>query len=140
MIECVRPRLVTTIPAYPEPGVLYVSVEYATTLHLCACGCGYEAVLGISPHDWTLLWDGETVTLDRSIGNWSFPCQSHYFIRRNRIVQAAKWNDEQIEEGRAREAARRSASAIQGNQPFENSGPVHRRSWLRTWIDRVVGR
>lgn len=108
MIEWLRPELVTTIPAAPQPGVLYVSVEYATTLHLCACGCGYEVVLGITPRDWTLCWDGETVSLDPSVGNWSFPCQSHYFIRRSRIVRAGRWSDEQITEGRARDAARRA--------------------------------
>jgi hypothetical protein len=118
MIERISPELVTTIPASPEAGVLYISVEYATTLHLCACGCGHEVVLGISPHDWTVLWDGVTVTLDPSVGNWSFPCQSHYLIRRNRVVRAAGWSDEQIAEGRARDAARRSrAPAVSVTDP-----------------------
>jgi hypothetical protein len=109
MIDRLTPRLVTTIPVSPEAGVLYISVEYATTLHLCACGCGHEVVLGISPNDWNVLWDGETVTLDPSVGNWSFSCQSHYLVRRNRIVRAGQWSEEQIARGRARDAARHAA-------------------------------
>jgi hypothetical protein len=46
------------------------------------------------------LHDGKTVSLDPSIGNWSFPCQSHYWIRNNRIKWAPKWSREQIERGR----------------------------------------
>lgn len=112
MIHSVRPKFVTTIPTTPEAGVLYISVDYATTLHLCACGCGHEVVLGISPRDWTVLWDGETVTMDPSVGNWSFPCQSHYLVRRNRIVPAARWSDQQIAAGRARDTARRSGQVV----------------------------
>jgi hypothetical protein len=38
--------------------------------------------------------------LHPSIGNWSFPCQSHYWIRNNRVEWAPKWSREQIERGR----------------------------------------
>ena len=135
MIERVRPQLVTTIPASPEPGVLYVSVEYATTLHLCACGCGHEVVLGVSPHDWTLTWDGQTVTLNPSVGNWSFPCQSHYFIRRNRIVRAGRWNAEEIAQGRARDAARRVPTApTAAAKPAADAEVTSSHSRLRRWI------
>ncbi|MFC3688874.1 DUF6527 family protein [Aquipuribacter hungaricus] len=137
MIAQIRPVLVTTVPAQPEPGVLYVSVEYATTLHLCACGCGHEVVLGISPHDWTLNWDGETVSLDHSVGNWSFPCQSHYCIRRNRIVRAGPWTDEQITRGRARDAAFRRGNPTPAvpDVPSAPSG-----SWLLRWLRRLPHR
>lgn len=100
MITQLRPRLVVVIPEQPETGVLYVSVEYATTLHLCACGCGHEIVLGISPDDWKICWDGVTVSVSPSVGNWRLPCQSHYFIRRNRIAWAPQWSHEEIARGR----------------------------------------
>jgi hypothetical protein len=38
--------------------------------------------------------------LHPSIGNWSFACQSHYWIRNNRVEWAPKWSREQIERGR----------------------------------------
>ncbi len=145
MIASLEPRLVTTIPAAPELGVLYVSVEYATTLHLCACGCGHEVVLGISPDDWTVCWDGRTVTLDPSVGNWSLPCQSHYFIRHNRVVRTARWDDEQITAGRARDAARKrpvradapsqAPSRAMGAEETEAAERGERRS--RRWLLRL---
>lgn len=142
MMDLIEARLVTTIPADPKSGVLYVSVEYGTTLHLCACGCGREVVLGISPNDWELCWDGETVTLDPSVGNWSFPCQSHYLIRRSRIVTAGRWNDAQIARGRALDVARKrplaapavselSSARTPAATPDGTVEPQRRWQWLR---------
>jgi hypothetical protein len=48
-----------------------------------------------------MLYDGQSVTLDPSIGNWSFPCRSHSWLRGDRIVWAAASPDEQAEVGRA---------------------------------------
>ena len=31
-------------------------------------------------------YDGETVSLSPSIGNFQFPCKSHYWIRENRVI------------------------------------------------------
>jgi Family of unknown function (DUF6527) len=107
VITQLKPGLVTEVPEHPEAGVLYVSVEYATTLHLCACGCGHEIVLGISPNDWRICWDGQTVSVYPSVGSWSLPCRSHYFIRRNRIRWARSWSDEEIAYNRTNDAARR---------------------------------
>ena len=55
-------------------GILYVSMEYATATHLCACGCGLTVVTPISPTDWQISYNGRTVSLYPSIGNRSFPC------------------------------------------------------------------
>ncbi len=85
-IEALVPEFVTTVPEKPLSGVLYVSIEFATAVHLCCCGCGNEVVTPLSrTRGWKMLFDGETVTLHPSIGNWSFPCRSHYFIRENRV-------------------------------------------------------
>jgi hypothetical protein len=100
--EALRHEFVEFIPDELEEGVLYVSIPYATAAHLCACGCGREVITPISPTDWKVIFDGATVSLDPSIGNWSFPCQSHYWIRRGRIRWARKWTREEIEAGRAR--------------------------------------
>lgn len=92
------------IPSELEEGLLYVSIQYATAVHLCACGCGNKVVTPISPAEWQLLYDGESVSLTPSIGNWEFPCHSHYWIRHNKIKWARRWSDERIAEGRRRDA------------------------------------
>jgi hypothetical protein len=60
-------------------------------------------VTPLSPTDWTLIYDGETVTLSPSIGNWSYKCRSHYFIRNSGIVWASVISQEAIEIGRVRD-------------------------------------
>jgi len=84
-------KFVKSVPETLEDGVLYVSVEYATVIHRCCCGCGQEVVTPLSPNDWELTFDGKSISLSPSIGNWSFKCQSHYWIRNNRVEWAPKW-------------------------------------------------
>ncbi|MBX7128995.1 MAG: hypothetical protein K1X58_06725 [Flavobacteriales bacterium] len=83
-----------------DEGVLYITVEYGTAVHLCPCGCGSRVVTPFSPTDWELRFNGKEVTLSPSIGNWSFPCKSHYWIIRNKVRWARRWSDEEVEEGR----------------------------------------
>lgn len=91
------------IPEELEHRTIYVSIRFATASHLCLCGCGNKVVTPIRPPDWTLIFDGKTISLDPSIGNWSFPCRSHYWIRKDRVKWAPRWSEEQIERGRARD-------------------------------------
>ncbi|TNZ32157.1 hypothetical protein CGK50_24620, partial [Vibrio parahaemolyticus] len=35
-------KFVRSIPKQLEPGILYVSMEYATAIHSCCCGCGNQ--------------------------------------------------------------------------------------------------
>jgi hypothetical protein len=100
-LQTIRPKFVRLIPETIEDGILYISIPFATATHKCACGCGEEVVTPVRPADWALTWNGEKVTLKPSIGNWSFQCQSHYWIIENRIVWARKWSPKQIEAGRA---------------------------------------
>jgi len=93
-------QFVEFIPESLEPETIYISIRFATASHLCFCGCGSKVVTPIRPTDWKLIFDGKTVSLDPSIGNWSFPCQSHYWIRNDRVKWAPKWSREQIERGR----------------------------------------
>jgi hypothetical protein len=78
-------KFVEFLPDKLDPGVLYVSMEYATASHKCCCGCGRDVVTPISPTDWQLIFDGRSVSLKPSIGNWSYPCRSHYWIKGNRV-------------------------------------------------------
>ena len=93
-------KFVDLIPDELEPEVLYVSLDYATVAHLCFCGCGQEVVTPLSPTDWKLTFDGVSISLSPSIGNWSFPCRSHYWIRSGKIRWAESWSDEKIAGGR----------------------------------------
>jgi hypothetical protein len=95
-----KQEFVEFIPDEMDQGTIYISIRFATASHLCVCGCGNKVVTPIRPTDWTLIFDGKTISLEPSIGNWSFPCQSHYYIRKNHIKWAPKWSREQIERGR----------------------------------------
>jgi len=90
-------KFIKTIPDELEDSVLYISMEYGTAMHKCCCGCGRKVVTPFSADDWQLLYDGDTVSLYPSIGNWNFPCQSHYWIINNEIEWAPKWSKEQIQ-------------------------------------------
>jgi hypothetical protein len=79
-------KFVEFMPERLEPNVLYVSIRFSLVSHSCACGCGEEVVTPLSPRDWQLIFNGETVSLYPSIGNWSFRCRSHYWIEQNRAV------------------------------------------------------
>jgi hypothetical protein len=103
------PRFVESIPEQVDAGVLYVSMTFATAIHLCACGCGREVVTPMAPTDWKLCFDGETVTLDPSIGNWGFPCHSHYWVRKNQIRWARSMSDKEIQNGRAYDRASKAS-------------------------------
>jgi len=94
-------EFVEFIPDALKEGTLYVSMEYATVVHKCCCGCGKEVVTPLSPTDWKLIFDGKTISLDPSIGNWSFACQSHYWITNDRARWAAHWSEAKIDVGRA---------------------------------------
>jgi hypothetical protein len=60
------------IPDELEQGTVYVSIRFATASHLCVCGCGNKVVTPIRPTDWTLTFDGKTISLDPSIGTGVF--------------------------------------------------------------------
>lgn len=104
-IDHVELEFVEFMPPELAKGKLYISMTYATTAHLCACGCGNKVVLPLSPADWQLYFDGDAVSLTPSIGNWEFPCRSHYWITRNAIKWDVPWSKRQIEAGRRRDQA-----------------------------------
>ena len=100
-------KFVEFIPEVLEDGILYISLTYCTAIHKCVCGCNNEVVTPFSPTDWKMTFDGETITLSPSIGNWNFDCKSHYFIRRSEIEFARIWTDEEIIEGREKDKKKR---------------------------------
>lgn len=92
MIDRLCPTFIEHFPDQLEPGVLYVSMKYALCAHACACGCGQKVITPLSPTKWKLIYDGVNVTLYPSIGNYGFPCQSHYFLTNGRI----EWVDDDV--------------------------------------------
>src|SRR5262249_34855974 len=82
----------------------YVCIPFATVVHKCCCGCGHEVVTPLTPTDWKLIFDGVSISLYPSIGNWSFPCQSHYWIQHDRVRWAGRWSRDEIDAGRAADA------------------------------------
>lgn len=101
------------IPEILEDNTLYISLDYCTATHKCMCGCGNEVVTPITPTDWSLTYNGESVSLDPSIGNWSFDCQSHYWIKKSTVKWCGKWTKEEIESGRKRDLKRKQDSLHQ---------------------------
>lgn len=93
-------KFVKAFPDKLDEGILYVSVEFGTAAHRCFCGCGSEVYTRFSPRDWSMKFNGETVSISPSIGNWSFTCQSHYILGGGRVHWADKWSRERIELGR----------------------------------------
>lgn len=126
-------EFVATVPAAREEGKVYVSMKYATAVHNCFCGCGTKVVTPISPTGWTLTFDGETVSLDPSIGNWGFACQSHYWIKRDRVNWAKPMSKDQIEGGRSYDRAAQDVYfGQQVRTPIENNKKgerAKRRPW-----------
>jgi len=123
-------RFVEDMPEELEAGVLYVSMRYATAVHLCACGCGREVVTPLSPAQWKMTFDGETVSLSPSIGSWGLPCRSHYFITKGETVEALPWSDDQVRYGEAKDRRRRTEHYASGVEAPETVVDGRKRSWL----------
>jgi hypothetical protein len=85
-----RHAFVRAIPEILEEDTLYISTDYVTTSHLCACGCGAEVVLPLHPTKWHFTFDGATVSMAPSIGSRTLPCRSHYLIEQGSIRWANK--------------------------------------------------
>jgi len=116
-------EFVEYIPDVLEKDTVYISIQFATATHKCCCGCGKEVVTPLSPTDWTLSFDGASVSFSPSIGNWSFPCESHYWITRNRVCWSGKMTKEMISEGRDQNS--RAKARIYGSDQtadFKDSG------------------
>jgi hypothetical protein len=112
-------EFVEFIPDDLKEQTLYISITYRTAVHKCCCGCEREVVTPLSPTAWQLIFDGKTVSLCPSIGSWSLPCQSHYFIRQNKVIWAPKWSKRQIERGRARETKARERYYADAQNPTD---------------------
>lgn len=125
------------IPDNLQDGILYISMEYATASHNCACGCGKEVVTPFTPTDWKLAYNGESVSLSPSIGNWSYPCRAHYFIQHNRIVWATNMSREAIATGRRIDRARKNRQYSKNDSTVVKPDSSARRSQDTKAVSKV---
>lgn len=140
-------RFVQHIPDRLEPGVLYISMEFGTAAHNCCCGCGEEVVTPFTPTDWKMIFDGETISLRPSIGNWNLACRSHYVIDCGRVIEAGPWSDEQIAAERQRDKAAKARyygtpKPTEVVEPIPALTPPHKDApglWPRVmrWLSRL---
>ncbi|CAN7169516.1 DUF6527 family protein [Variovorax paradoxus] len=138
-----EPRFVKGVPRELEPGVLYVSMEYATVVHGCCCGCGLEVVTQLSPTHWELNFDGEAISLWPSVGNWNLPCRSHYVVRKNKVLEAEPWSQSRVRAAQHREQEARDRYYGQPRTPtppapaalpISKPAPARRRSYSFSWF------
>lgn len=106
-------EFVEYIPDKLQDGTIYISVKYATAVHKCCCGCGNEVVTPLAPTEWKLIFDGQSISLYPSIGNWSFACQSHYWIKKNKVRWAPRWSQEKINAGRVHDSLAKNRYFVQ---------------------------
>jgi hypothetical protein len=109
-LTLVQPSFVDFMPDHFESGIIYISRRYSTATHLCCCGCGLKVVTPLKPAKWHLAENGGAVSLNPSIGNWSFPCKSHYWIKGNNVQWAGAMSAAAIAKVRA--ADRRDAKRL----------------------------
>ena len=83
----IEPIYTETLPdvSEMEENKIYISKKYNCTGHRCFCGCGLLTILPIGKkHGWTLTeQDNGQVSFHPSVGNYQYPCKSHYIIYKN---------------------------------------------------------
>ena len=130
--EELEPVFVGYVPTDLDGGILYVSMEYATASHRCACGCGVRVVTPLGPADWILTFDGR-VTLSPSVGNGQFECGSHYLIRQNCVV----WRRPMTRGAAVATHKRDTAQRAQTHSDVPRAGVLTKLSrWLRGFLGR----
>jgi len=80
----ITPIFVKCIPETLEDNNIYISEEYKISIHKCLCGCGEISAMPIDEDGWKLIKNNDgTISFTPSIGNFQFPCKSHYIITNN---------------------------------------------------------
>lgn len=95
-IKNLKPEYVEHLPDQLAEGVLYICEDFELTAHKCCCGCGEDVITKLGHAKWELIKNQNTVSLYPSIGNWNYKCQSHYWIRKNRVLDAGMMSEKEI--------------------------------------------
>ena len=81
-----KTEFVEHMPEELEEGILYVAPHFECALHKCMCGCGeFVCTALVKGPGWTWNFDGANVSLSPSIGNYSYACKSHYFLKNGKV-------------------------------------------------------
>ena len=72
-------RFVEFLPSTLEESVIYI-VKDNFAAHKCLCGCQNKTVMPLCKMGWMLSEHNNKISLSPSIGNYQFPCNSHYAI------------------------------------------------------------
>lgn len=140
MIKSLDYTFLEIIPEELEEGMLYISPRFRVIIHLCCCGCKNKVVTPLSPARWKMFFDGKTISLSPSIGNWSFDCESHYWIKNSEVVWADSWSKNKISAGKEYEREKRSKYYKEVNKetkPTEKSAEptkIKKKVSLFDWI------
>ena len=127
-----RHEFVDYVPEHLNEDVLYVSIPFGTVVHLCACGCGEEVVTPLGPAEWKLTYDGRTVSLAPSIGNWDFHCRSHYWVVEGNVRWARGFS--KVEVAQVREKARRRRADYYGRGMTKMQGAASGRDSVWSFV------
>jgi hypothetical protein len=128
-IHRLTPNFVSQFPEDLEEGTLYISQEFSLTAHKCCCGCGEDVYNKLGPAKWRLTKNPDgSVTLDPSIGNWKYKCKSHYWIRRNRVIDAGRMTPKQIHNIQEKDRRDRDAHIASINR-HAGGTPDSKRGW-----------
>ncbi|HWJ63699.1 hypothetical protein KSP35_19555 [Aquihabitans sp. G128] len=130
-LNSLQPEFIESAPPELTEGILYISIPFRTSMHLCACGCGTKVVMPIRPGAWHITYDGETVSVSPSIGNQELPCRSHYWIDHNKI----RWMRDFT--GRPDTRHLKPANKQAGHEPAART--EERSSWCRR-VRALIGR
>lgn len=126
-------KFVDFIPMELMEETLYISMQNEIIAHKCCCGCGEKVFTPLTPIGWKMLFDGETISIDPSIGNWGLQCNSHYWIKDSEVLWSTKWSTEQINFCRKEEEETRTNF-------YEKRNDLQKQSvWsqLLKWIKKV---
>lgn len=85
-----------------------------------------------------MTFDGETISLRPSIGNWTLKCRSHYVVDRGKVIEAGPWSDEQVEAERRRDSTAKArfygqTSKVEPSRVESASAKAAPTFWRRAW-------
>lgn len=132
-VQVIRPEYVEQLPEHLQEGVLYLCEEFALTAHKCCCGCGEDVYNKLGPARWRLIkMSDATVTLHPSIGNWKYACKSHYWIRRNRVIDAGSMSARAVKAVQRRDRRDRDRYMVAVNARADAANKQSASWWERT--------
>lgn len=132
------PQYVDLIPEQLSEGHLYICNQYKIVVHKCCCGCGEEVITPLSTAEWSIRNEGNAVTLHPSIGNWSFKCLSHYWIRKNQVIWVKAMSEHEIKRVRDRDIIDKAKQIASINQYKKTKKVAQNKSIFKLLCMRLI--